>query len=181
MEQCKIEDTPTTSRNPTANAICERMHQTVGNIIRTLVHEDKPRGTRQAKDLVDEALGIAQHSLRCGVHTTLGSSPGSLVFNRDMFLNIPLIADWQMLTKKREHLVNENLRRKNLKRRKYDYEINQKVLKKLHKPTKLGEKHEGPYNIEKVHCNGNITIKLRPNVTERINIRRVTPYHEPTM
>ena len=50
LEQCKIEDTPTTSRNPTANAICERMHQTVGNIIRTLVHEDKPRGTRQAKD-----------------------------------------------------------------------------------------------------------------------------------
>ena len=181
LEQCKIEDTPTTSRNPTANAICKRMHQRVGNILRTLVHEDKPRGTRQAKNLVDEALGIAQHSLRCGVHTTLGSSPGSLVFNRDMFLNIPLIADWQMLTKKREHLVNENLRRENLRRRKYDYEINQKVLKKLHKPTKLGEKHEGPYNIEKVHCNGNITIKLRPNVTERINIRRVTPYHEPTM
>ena len=54
-----------------------------------------------------------------------------------------------MLTKKREHLVNENLRHENLRRRKYDYEINQKVLKKLHKPTKLGEKHEGPYNIEK--------------------------------
>ena len=86
-----------------------------------------------------------------------------------------------MLTKKRERLVNENLRRENLRRRKYDYEINQKVLKKLHKPTKLGEKHEGPYNIEKVYCNGNITVKLRPNVIERINIRRVTPYHEPTM
>ena len=45
-----------------------------------------------------------------------------------------------MLIKKREHLVNENLRRDNLRRRKYDYEINQKVLKKLHKPTKLGKK-----------------------------------------
>ena len=180
MEQCKIDDTPTTNKNSTANAICERMHQTVGNVLRTLVHENKPRGPRQAKDLVDEALGIAQHSLRCGVHTTLGSSPGSLVFNRDMFLNIPLIADWQMLTKKREHLVNENLRRENLKRRKYDYEVNQKVLKKLHKPTKLGERHEGPYNVERVHVNGNVTIQLRPGVTERINIRRIIPYHEPT-
>ncbi len=28
-----------------------------------------------------------------GTHSTLGSSPGSLVFHRDMFLNIPLIAD----------------------------------------------------------------------------------------
>ena len=84
-----------------------------------------------------------------------------------------------MLTKKREHLVNENLRRENLRRRKYDYEINQKVFKKLHKPTKLGENHEGPYNIEQVHVNGNLTIKLRPKVTEGINIHRVTPYHEP--
>ena len=180
LEQCNIKDVPTTSRNPTANAICERMHQTVGNILRTLLLENKVRSETAAKNIVDEALSTAQHSLRCGIHTTLGSSPGALVFNRDMLLNIPLIADWQMLTKKREHLINENLRQANLKRRKYDYEINQKVLKKLHKPTKLGEKHEGPYNVEKVHCNGNVTIQLRPNVTERLNIRRVTPYHDPT-
>lgn len=127
LEQWKIENTPTTSRNPTANVICERMHQTVGNVLRTLVHENKPRWQRQANDLVNEALGIAQHSLRCGVYTALGSSPGSFVFNRDIFLNIPLIADWQMLTEKREHQANENLLRKNLRRRKYDYEINQKV------------------------------------------------------
>jgi hypothetical protein len=29
---CKIEDAPTSSQNPQANAICERMHQPVGNI-----------------------------------------------------------------------------------------------------------------------------------------------------
>ena len=115
------------------------MHQTVGNILRTLLLEHKVRSEILAKNITDKALSTAQHSLRCGIHTTLGSSPGALVFNRDMLLNIPLIADWQMLTKKREHLINENLRQANLKRRKYDYEINQKVLKKLHKPTKLGE------------------------------------------
>ena len=71
--------------------------------------------------------------------STLGSSPGSLVFIRDMFLNVPLIADWNLLTKRREHLVNENLRRSNLKRRRFDYMPNQKVLKKLHKITKMGE------------------------------------------
>ena len=180
LEQCNIKDTPTTSRNPTANAICERMHQTVGNVLRTLVHQNPPRGMRQAKDLVDEALAVAQHALRCAVHTTLGSSPGALVFNRDMFLNIPLMADWQMLNAKREHLVNENLRRANLKRRRFDYAVNQKVLKKLHAPTKMGEMYEGPYNIEQVHVNGNVTMQLRPGVTERINIRRIIPYHPPT-
>ena len=180
LEQCNIKDTPTTSRNPTANAICERMHQTVGNVLRTLVHQNPPRGMRQAKDLVDEALAVAQHALRCAVHTTLGSSPGALVFNRDMFLNIPLMADWQMLNAKREHLVNENLRRANLKRRRFDYAVNQKVLKKLHAPTKMGEMYEGPYNIEQIHVNGNVTMQLRPGVTERINIRRIIPYHPPT-
>ena len=154
------------------------MHQTVGNILRTLVHENPPRGTTQAKDLVDEALSIAQHALRCSVHSTLGSSPGSLVFNRVMFLNVPLIADWNLLTKRRQHLVNENLRRSNLKRRQFDYAVNQKVLKKLHKVTKMGEKYSGPYDIVKVHVNGTLTIQLGPNVTERINIRRVIPYHE---
>lgn len=66
-----------------------------------------------------------------------------------------------------------------MKRRRYDFEINQKVLKQLHKPTKLGERYEGPYNLEKVHCNGNITIKLKPNMTERITIHIVIPYHDP--
>ena len=79
--------------------------------------------------MVDEALVIAQPFLRCGVHTTPGSSPGSLVFNRGVFLNVPLIADWQMLTKKREHLVNEHVYRATLKGRRHDYEINQKVLR----------------------------------------------------
>ena len=70
-----------------------------------------------------------------------------------------------------------------MKRHRHDYEINQKLLKQLHKPTKLGTKHEGPYNIEKVHCNGNIIIKLRPNVTKCLNIHTVAPYHnsEPRM
>ncbi len=36
---------------------------------------------------------ITMHDMRAGVLSTLGSSPGNLVFNRDMFLNIPLIAD----------------------------------------------------------------------------------------
>jgi hypothetical protein len=65
-----------------------------------------------------------------GIHTTLGSSPGNLVFNREMFLNIPLIADWHAITQKREHLINENLMRETCKQKCYDYVPNQKVLKK---------------------------------------------------
>ena len=82
---------------------------TVGNILRTLLHGEPPRDVTKAKDFIDEALSIAMHAMCTGVHTTLGSSPGSLVFHRDMFLNIPLIADWHAITQKQDHLVNENL------------------------------------------------------------------------
>ena len=175
-----IKDVPTTSRNPQANAICKRMHQTVGNILCTLLHVNPPNTVGASKELIAEALSTAMHAMRSSVHTTFGSSPGSLVFNQDMFLNIPLIADWHTITNKREHLVNKNLRRANKKRRRFDYASNQQVLKKLHDPTKLGDRTTGPYKITQVHTNGTITIELRPTLTERINIRRVIPYCEDT-
>ncbi len=93
-----------------------------------------------------------------------------------MFLNVPLIADWQANARTCEHHVNENLRCANRKRCQYDYTPGQQVLKKVHNPTKLGVKTEGPYTIERVHINGNLTILLHEGITERINIRRVLPY-----
>ena len=68
--------------------------------------------------------------------------------------------------------------RKNAQRRTYNYMINQKVLKKLHNPTKLGLGISGPYKVTKVHVNGTLTIELRAGVTQRINIRRVIPYKD---
>jgi transposase InsO family protein len=168
-----ITSVPTTSRNPQANAIVERMHQTAGNILRTLVHTDPPRTVAQARLLVDEALARAQMALRCVVSTPLQATPGSLAFGRDMFLDVPYIADWQLIQQRRQQLVDEARRRINLKRRSYDYVVG-------HAPTKLRLRKEGPYTITQVHTNGNITMELRPEVTERINICRISPYHTPT-
>jgi hypothetical protein len=81
---------------------------------------------------------ITMHAMQAGVHSTLGSSPDHLVFNRDMFLNIPLIADWHAITKRQEHLIHENLMRENKKRRGYDYAPQQLVLKKKWKSKKIG-------------------------------------------
>lgn len=81
-----------------------------------------------------------------------------------------------MIARKREQHVNENLRRANKKRRRYDYAAGEQVLKKVHNPTSLGVRTNGPYTIERVHVNGTLTIQLRPGVTERINIRRILPY-----
>ena len=178
LQNCRVKDVCTSAKNPQANAVCERMHQTVGNVLRTLLHGEPPQNIATAKEFVDEALSIAMHAMRVGIHTTLGSSPGNLVFNRDMFLNIPLIADWHAITLRREHLINENLIRENQKRRRYDYLPQQRILKKRWKPRKLDERTSGPYRVLQTHLNGTVTIELRPGVSERLNIRRIIPYKE---
>jgi hypothetical protein len=88
-----------------------------------------------------------------------------------MFLNVLLIADWQAIARTREHHVNQNLQRPNMKQHQYDYAPGQKVLKKVHSPTKLGVRMEGPYTIKRIHVNGNLTILLHEGITEHINIR----------
>ena len=154
------------------------MHQTVGNVLRTVLHsmDRPPKDLTVARDLIDDALATAAHSMRTNVCTTLKSSPGALVYARDMFLNVPLMADWQMIASKRQQLVNESLRKANAKRRSYDYAVGNKVLKKIWKPTKLGKRTEGPFDVARVHTNGNVTLQLNSAVTERVNIRRIIPY-----
>ncbi len=93
-----------------------------------------------------------------------------------MILNVLLIADWQAIVHTHEHHVNKNLQCANRKQHQYDYAPGQQVLKEVHNPTKLGVRTEGPYTIERVHVNGNLTILLREGITECINIHRVLPY-----
>ena len=85
------------------------MHQTVGNVLRVLLYTNPPRKVANAADLIDQAIATEMHSMRVNVITTLKGPPGSLVFGRDMFLDVPLIVDWQMIQKHRQTLVNERL------------------------------------------------------------------------
>ncbi len=75
-----------------------------------------------------------------------------------------------------EHHVNENLQHANRKQLQFDYTLGQQVVKKVHNPTKLGVRTEGPYTIECIHVNGNLTILLREGITERIKICRDQTY-----
>jgi hypothetical protein len=96
LEQTGIQDRATTSRNPQSNAICERMHQTVGNVLRTLLHGNIVNNNEQANTIIDNALATAMHITRSATSRTLGNnSPGALAFHRHMFLNLPFQADLQ--------------------------------------------------------------------------------------
>ncbi|KAG7342242.1 hypothetical protein IV203_007334 [Nitzschia inconspicua] len=95
-----------------------------------------------------------------------------------MILNIPLITDLQQLQKRRQALIDQRLIAANTKRFSYDYAIGDKVLKLVYNPGKLEPRAKGPYSITRVHANGTLSIQLAPGVIERINMRRVKPYHE---
>ncbi len=159
-------------QSPLSNVICER-HQTVSNVLRTLVNTDPLWNMTQARDIIDDALATAMHAMQTTIATTLGSTPGALAFVWDMFLNMLKSADWQAIACTHEHHVNENLWRANRKQCQFDYAPGQQVLKRVHNPTKLGVRTEGPYTIEDVHVNGILTILLRERNTEHINICRV--------
>ena len=77
LQNCRIKDVCISAKNPQANAICERMHQTVGNVLRTLLHGESPPNLATAKEFVDESLSIAMHAMRVGMHTLTKSKIGS--------------------------------------------------------------------------------------------------------
>jgi transposase InsO family protein len=170
-----IKGQATTARNPQSNAVCERMHQAVGNSLRAMIALDPPAGIDSAIRLVDTALANAMFATRTAVHGTLQASPGSLAFGRDMILDIPLIADWLTIQQRRQQLIDRRLLTANRKRFSHDYSVGDRVFKLTYKPDKLESRAHGPYVITAVHTNGTVTIQLSPNVIERISIRRIKP------
>ena len=88
---------PITTRNPQSNAIIERIHQTIGNIIRTfdvsnIVNNDPWLGI----------LAATMFSVRATYHTTLQASPMQLVFGQDAILNIKHVADWEHIRQRKK-------------------------------------------------------------------------------
>ncbi len=51
------------------------MHKTVGNVLRTLLHEEPPQNIANAKEYVDKVLSIAMHTMRAGIHSTQAAVP----------------------------------------------------------------------------------------------------------
>jgi hypothetical protein len=153
-----IKDVPTTVKNPQANSICERMHQTVANSLRSMIHTNPPNNMEEANAMIDECLALATRAQRTAIHTGLRLSPGAFVFQRDMLLDIPLIANMELIRERKQHLINEQLRRHNARRISYDYLVDDQVLIIVDDPTKMEERNIGPFPITQIHINGTVTI-----------------------
>jgi transposase InsO family protein len=83
-EDYAINAKPITVRNPQANAIVERVHQVIGNSIRTFELESN---YLDKEDPWKGILSATAFAVQSTFHTTVRTTTGQLVFGRDMIFN----------------------------------------------------------------------------------------------
>jgi hypothetical protein len=88
-----IKDVTTTVKNLQANAICKRLHQSICNTLSTMLHTYPPNTIDQTNNIMDTCFATTSYASKVVIHHTLNMSPGALITQRDMILNIPLITD----------------------------------------------------------------------------------------
>jgi hypothetical protein len=95
----------TNVKNPQANAILERIHAVLGNMLRT--SELDMAETVKPSD-IDIFLSDAAWAVCSTYHSVLKASPGTAIFGQDMLFDIPFIADWQKIGEQRQRLTGLN-------------------------------------------------------------------------
>jgi hypothetical protein len=173
---CKL--SPITTRNPQANAIIERVHQTIGNMIRTFQLYDN--------DGIDDAnpwagiLTAVMAAVRSTYNTTTQATPMQLVFGRDFNINTKFVADWDYIRQRKQRRIHENNKRENSRRNHHKYQVGDLILLRHAPTTKFGnpEFETSPYPITAIYDNGTVQIK-KSKYYERINLRQIKPYKNP--
>ena len=152
------------------------MHLTAGDMLRTMTFEgDNWQSTLHA------ALQSVAWALRSTIHSTLGYSPGQLVFNRDMIMQNKIFVDWAKINDAKQRASIMANKRENSVRLQHNYKKGNYVLlfsDRIDTSRKINSPTEGPYEILKVYSNGTIRIQ-RKNYTETVSIRRVKPFTPP--
>eukprot|EP00804_Cyclotella_cryptica_P014532 CCRYP_004821-RA/>CCRYP_004821-RA protein AED:0.22 eAED:0.22 QI:0/0/0/1/0/0/2/0/312 len=162
----------TSVRNPQANAILERVHQIIMAMLYTA---DLDMADTISESDIADFLTNAAWAIHSTYHTVLKTSPGAAIFGRDVLFDVPYIADWGIQTNQ----TDNNTRWENASCVDWDYQPSDKIL--LQKDgiiRKTESRYESdPWTITSVHTNGTIRVQCGTK-SERLNIRRVTPYFE---
>ncbi len=81
-------------KNPQANAICERVHQVLGTMMRS--SELDMADSVDPAD-IDTFIDNAAWAICSTYHTVLKALPGAAIFGWDMLFDIPFVADWKQI------------------------------------------------------------------------------------
>ena len=102
---------PSTLENPMSNGILERIHQVLGNLVRTC------NITQTYVDEYDSWSGILSASAFAITSTTnrlKGYSPGQLIFDLDMILPVKHTVNWSLIRHQKQAQINiDNIRKSN--------------------------------------------------------------------
>jgi hypothetical protein len=101
------------SYNPQGNSIIERIHQVMGNMLRSFELEERELGPN---DPWNEFLQDCAFGIRSTFHTTLQAFPGQLIFGRDMIHDIRLQSNWDTIKNKKQIIIASSNKKENLNR-----------------------------------------------------------------
>ena len=173
QEEYGVKKKPITKRNPQANAIVERVHQTIGNMLRTFEVQEMELDESDPWAGILTAIAFA---VRATIHTITKVTPIQLVYGRDAMLNIPFTANWKFIEERKRLLINKNNKRENSKRTPHTYQVGDQVLIKQSQETKYGKNpYKGPHPVTEVK-GATVTVN-EGKVTDVYNIRNVKPYY----
>ena len=72
-----IKDVTTTVKDPQANAICEQLHQSISNSLRTMLHRYPPDNIDQINYIIYTCFATAAYASKVAIYCTLNISPGA--------------------------------------------------------------------------------------------------------
>ena len=118
----------------------------------------------------DGILASIMFTLRATVHTTMQYTPAPLVFGRDSILTTCHEANWHLIKKHKQDLINKG--------KQYKYNKGGKVLLKNVWKTKFNhDAYLGPYMITTARNDGTVRAS-KGIITDTFNTRNISPYME---
>ena len=160
----------TTVANPQANAIIERIHQVIANMLCT---SNPITDSESTKFRIQQQLHATQWAINSTYHTTLKASPAQLVFGRDMIMSTTYLANWAAIQHRKQEVTNAANKQENKHRIPHEYHVGDKILicKQIDKLGKLQCPTQGPFVIVKVQ-----DLIDKGSYKEKINIRCILPF-----
>jgi hypothetical protein len=171
-----------TTYHPQANAIIKRVHKVVNDMLRLFDLENNHENLEEQEDNpFDYFLQSTSLAIRSTYHTTMQATPCQLVFGRDMIHNIAFRANWYWIQKRQQDIINNFNQKENKSQIPYEYKAGDQVL--LETPGILRKNINTSYRT--ISCNECIQECYNQNpksqkaiVSERVNIRRITPFNQ---
>jgi hypothetical protein len=176
LQSYGIKAVSTTIRNPKSDGVIERVHLTMGDMLRTMSFS----GQDWFQDL-QRTLDAVAWAIRTTINLVIKYAPCHLAFNQDMIFCRATTVDWETIHCERNKIIAASNTKENKTRINKTYNVGDKILLVLdaderRSQPKMDKPTRGPFKITQVHNNGTVTIN-RGTFTETINIRRIKPFH----